>query len=74
MMVKFLRRFKYYISVKIVKVDCLYPYLIVSVFKMDNFRSNTVMMVKFLRTSSTILVLKCIFKCLNAEFAFVRQN
>ena len=74
MMVKFLRRFKYYISVKIVKVDCLYPYLIVSVFKMDNFRSNTVTMVKFLRTSSIILVLKCIFKCLNAEFAFVRQN
>ena len=74
MMVKFLRRFKYYISVKIVKVDCLYPYLIVSVFKMDNFRSNTVMMVKFLRTSSIILVLKCIFKFLNAEFAFVRQN
>ena len=49
MMVKFLRRFKYYISVKIVKVDCLYPYLIVSVFKMDSFRANTVMMVKFSR-------------------------
>lgn len=33
MMVKFLRRFKYYISVKIVKIDCLYPYLIVSVLR-----------------------------------------
>ena len=55
MMVKFLRRCKCYISVKIVKVDCLYPYLIVSVFKTDSFRANTVMMVKFLRQCKYVL-------------------
>ena len=55
MMVKFLRRCKCYISVKIVKVDCLYPYLIVSVFKTDSFRANTVMMVKFLRQYKYVL-------------------
>ena len=64
MMVKFLRRFKYYISVKIVKIvkiDCLYPYLIVSVFKMDDFRSNTVMMIKFLRRFKYYISVKMYF-------------
>ena len=58
MMVKFLRRFKYYISVKI---DCLYPYLIVSVFRMDSFRSNTVMLVKFLRRFKYYISVKMYF-------------
>ena len=61
MMVKFLRRFKYYISVKIVKIDCLYPYLIVSVFKMDDFRSNTVIMIKFLRRFKYYISVKMYF-------------
>ena len=61
MMVKFLRRFKYYISVEIVKIDCLYAYLIVSVFKMDDFRSNTVMMIKFLRRFKYYISVKMYF-------------